>query len=185
MFWELTFPSCWCLTWLHTCFVLHIEYTGPNIVSFIGKDETLLEADYFRKMSKTFNLASVWQICQEGKKTRTSKECHSKANIPCPVLPTSLTCTGVCVCVCVTARLCVRGKGCLFCLPLSIALSCPLLLQQRKEPRPSGLGLVYLCGVSLSWDSRSHLCSLLHKKYLFTKNSYLQGNTHTCTHMSK
>lgn len=133
-----------------------------------------LEAYYYKNISEAFNLAAVEQICQEGQKTRTStQECHSKANIPCPVLSTFLTCNGLCVCVCVSVCvsqcLCVRGTGCLFCLPLSIALSCPLLSQQRKEPRPCGLSLVYVCGVSFSWDFRIHPCYLLTQNLLIYK----------------
>lgn len=45
----------------------------------------------------------------------------------------------VCTCVCVW----FWGRA-LFCLPLSIAVSCPFLSQHRKEPHPLGPGLVYV-----------------------------------------
>lgn len=97
---------------------------------------------------------------------------HSKDTLSCSLHFSDLHwCVHDCVrvCVWVPACLCVRGTGCLFCLPLSIAQSCPLLSQQRKEPRPFGPSLVYVCGVSFSWDFRTHPSSLLTQNILFYK----------------
>ena len=64
-------------------------------------------------------------------------ECQSKTNIPTmlPLPWPALLSLCVCVCVCMRVCVCVWGGG-LFCLPLSIAVSCPFLSQLKKGATP-------------------------------------------------
>lgn len=154
-------------------FLLHIEYTRPNIVSFRKRWDSV----FFWKLTITEASQKhlIWLLCNKFVRKAKRLEPLHKSVTPkqtylvlfSPLFWPAMGCVSVCVCV--PACLCVRGTGCLFCLPLSIALSCPLLSQQRKEPRPCGLSLVYVCGVSFSWDFRIHPCYLLTQNLLIYK----------------
>lgn len=126
--------------------ILITNHILRNRCSIHSQIDIYLSAVYLKKMFG-------WPYCV-GKLFFKKGMSHESVSLrqtflPCGrVLSASLTCAAVAVCVCP----CVL-EGCLFCLPLCIALSCPFLSQLEKgttplRPRPC----VSVCVASVSWD---------------------------------
>lgn len=94
-----------------------------------------LRTQKLQKLNVWFALLCDSHFQEDHKSQPSTRECRSNTNIPSmwPCLlcfPDLRYCCCVCVCVCP----CVWE--CLFCLPLSIAVSCPFLSQLEKGTTP-------------------------------------------------